>query len=255
MKHWYSCFVALLLCSITANAQEKLKEKMNEIKLNEDFLWSEATMAARDSAASIALSQLIGIVEENNINATAVKIRSLVKYIYIPRGENTRAFAYVRRESLTSDSVQANVTELQDMHQEVEAQIEPVVVSEASITPTSPVAITSPVEPADPVVSQNTAEGNAQIGTSVLMTISQCEQVTDVARCLRDFKNDGSIKDFGIVKNKAQLTDNVYLVIFDEARTVKAILAPSIGNVRKNLVSGEADDLKNYSGHAVLWFE
>lgn len=267
MMYRFFCIVMLLFSSAVGFAQEKLKEKMNEIKLDADYLWSEATMANRDSATAIAVSQLMDVITENNINVTENVLKSKAEFIYIPRGESVRAFVYVKKGSLPSGGANDVAAETQVVQQQEETVASPAdtvappnpATLTFSVTPTTSATPTTPTTPASgasqTAVAQNTATVGTQMGTSVLLVISQCEQATDASRCLRDFKAEGAITDYGNVTSKSQLSENNYLIIYDKDRTIKAILAPGNGAARKNLATGDEDDIKNYSGCGVVWFK
>lgn len=221
----------LLVITATASAQDDLNEKMNAIKMNQEYYWGEATSETPESAKADAIMLLVEKILADDKKVTDQQIKGDVKFMTLPRGERTRAFAYIRRVLVKADNIGTNVAE-----SNVAEQVEIQVVQSSNVQDV-------------PVIS------SSNVTSSVLMSIVQCEMKSDVWRCLEAFRREGSINDCGQVTSKAQLADGNYLVIYDDEDVVKAILAPAYGGERKNIATGNADNTKNYRGCRVMWFK
>lgn len=242
MARRFLYFIFLLLCAFNVSAQGDLKEKMNTIKLDPEYYWGEATSDTRETATADATVLLLETIAADGLTVTEKQIEGNTEFLFIPRGERTRAFAYIKKALVGLGNV--TVTP-QPSPQEV--------VTPAVPPPPAPIpAVTQPslsyINPA------NTTTCNSTIGTSALMIISQCEMISDVWRCLGEFRKEGGINDCGKVTSRTQLEENNYLVIYDDDNVVKAILAPANGLARKNITTGNDDDMKNYRGCRVIWF-
>lgn len=233
-------------------AQEDPKEKMNSIKQNPEYYFGEATADNLEDATRQAMRQLIENIAADSIHTTEQRIGERTEYIYIPRGERTRAFAYVKKVLVASyfTSFVSSVTTPEQPVQPVitQQEVQQEVTTETTNQSTTPVVAQTATTQSE---QTNTAEGMS----SVLLMLSQCEQVTDAYRCLTDYQQAGSIAACGKVTSKAQLTEDVYLIIYDDERTIRAILSPSHNSTRTNIVTGDADDIKKYHGCGVVWFK
>lgn len=237
----FLCLILSVVCASVAAVAEDDKEKMNNIKMDPAYYWGEATSDDKSVASSDAMYILVETMVADNIAVKEEQLKGSVEYLYIPRGERIRAFAYILKSKLASlppadtgsEKKAANVTK--PMQTELPTQ-----------------TIAKKPEPVDesPV---GTPKGGTNI-TAVLMTLSQCQQASDALRCLKEYQQSGNISECGKVTCKAQLSESNYLVIFDDSMSIQAILAPAEGSARKNCVSGEMDSMNNYKGCGALWF-
>lgn len=238
----------LSVLSLSVAFAEDDKENMNNIKMDPAYYWGEATSDDNSVAASDALYVLIETIAADNITVTEDQLKGRVEYLYIPRGERIRAFAYIQKSKLSSLPPPAPAKEKPAATPAKPQQPAQTVVQQPSAT------VTQPQQNAG-VDSQSAAATTGSTNmTGVLMTLSQCQQATDALRCLKDYQQNGFIGGCGKVTSKTQLAENNYLVIFDNTMSIKAILAPPDAAGRKNCVTGEMDSPDNYKGCGVIWF-
>lgn len=242
MTHKILCVIIAVLSITSALAAVDDKEKMNSIKVDSTYYWGEATADNKVMATADATYTLIETIFTDGITVTEDQLKGKIEFLYIPRGERTRAFAYIQKgllNNLPPVPVTPNPSEP----------------TEQTATETVTQPIPQQVQQSEPALTPQPVSTPASVSSSVLMLLSQCQQVTDAYRCIKEYSQNGSIDSYGKVTSQSQLAESNYLIIFDKNMSVKAILAPSDGSGRKNIITGATDNISNYRGCGAIWFK
>lgn len=248
MKKTILSLMALLLVAVGAAAQPganaEQKKKIAEIKKDPSYISAEMNASTKEEALRLAHEMLV--VNINNWmkeqkkfadakQAVVLNKGAHTEEIVLPRANVYRAFVYVK----TSDILPSNNVTVID--NEPTAKPEPVAKKPDKATKQE----TAAKKPAKAAAVDNSnhaivvRELLAQQNTGQLLTklheLKDGGRITEYCR-LRDLKN----------KNAAEYI----MVIFTSEGRLQAVL--SEGEQRRNLRTGEADDMSNYAGMGAI---
>ncbi len=225
MKKRY-LFLLLLLCSLEVSAQteQEKKKRIVDIKLDYNYLWSEATDKTEEAAVWNAESGLLTQVKswlvtngksESQSQSASAKWNSITTN----RGNQKRAFFYIK----TSD-------------------IAPVETTSTHVAKTkSSDVLSTPVE-----TNASVAIPNA------IAEIAACKKYADMAEKVESLQAAGQIKSYA---RYASLNhpEACYLIIYNREGEVVDILTP--GATRRNIATGEETSLSLYKGCGAIGVE
>ena len=86
----------------------------------------------------------------------------------------------------------------------------------------------------------------------VVATLSECTEYNDLATKIKQFKATGKIESYARFASLDK-PEEYYLAIYNTAGKVLAVLSP--GTTRKNVKTGEIDNVTNYSGCGAIGFK
>lgn len=86
----------------------------------------------------------------------------------------------------------------------------------------------------------------------VLDKIKKAKNFFELKEIMEPLKEMGDIKDYGKYAT-AENIDDCYLIIYDPAGNIKAILSKGTKE-RRNLKTGKPDLISNYRGCGAIWF-
>lgn len=202
-----------------------------------------------------------------------------VSRISVPRGDMTRVFLYLPVSYLVPASVAVKpVTK-----PEVNLQENPEVIPEPVVTPKPEKEVPSqPLAPtvSDPVVSpvnkDDNKKGSSEVEIDVLDPFTQnpdslipeiskpwqrevvnkllsANDINDLKAMLPRMKADHKIKKYGPM-SQCPDRDNSYLVIFEDAGRIRALLGPQQREGRADYLTRTYKSLSDYSGMNAIWF-
>ncbi|MCM1021936.1 MAG: hypothetical protein NC343_06720 [Muribaculum sp.] len=247
---------AVLFCSPTLHAQNDVKDQINTIKLDENYLWAEGNDENKDIAFQNALYELVLMI--NEIRAADGKqplesshLSHLVETKSYPRGEKTNMFAYIAFDKAMAVEVRQNLGIVVGQKQESD--------SVATTTPakTEPVVAQQQEKPASQPQAQKftfVPAGSANI-TSVTARICEYEMVTEANLTLKKYAADGTVKQYNRARSLAEIPSDAHLVLFDREHVIKAVLGPDNGSGRMNMRTQQPDNLNNYHQVAIIWYK
>ena len=219
--------IAILSClplvTLFADQTDEVKKQINKIKKSTQYIYAESTASSEDEARSYAEERLYE--EVNTWVATQKKMKQSANLVInnkkelwttlsMPRGSNMfRSFIYVKK----SDIIPGESA---------------VVISNNSL----------------PAVEES-------IGASlpeVVEVIADCTEYSDMVAKIKAMEAEGKIKSYARYAALGN-PDNCYLIIYNEAGKVVAVLTP--GTERRNVKTNKVDGVKNYSGCGAIGFE
>ncbi len=225
------CLLLACACALGVWGQEDTaaqKKEINKVKKSSQYLYGEATMATQEEAAALAeelLHENINqwVAEQKKLNqankVVVMNTKQLWGNIALPRGNMFRAFYYVRK----ADILPAENTEVIKKEER------------------QPEGQGTKVEPITGV----------QAWSPVVTEIADIGDFSKLQVCLSRLKAEGKVRDF---HKYAALTDKdaYYLIVYNKEGKIEAVL--SKGPSRRNVKTGQADGVENYSGRGAIGF-
>lgn len=213
----------LPLVILLGDQPDMVKKEINRIKKSTQYIYAESTASTEADARNYAEEKLYE--EVNAWVATQKKMKKTTNLVInnkkelwttlsMPRGNNMfRSFIYVKKSDIIATE-------------------NAVVISNSNLPAVEETLQTSLPE--------------------AVVTIAACTEYANMAAKIKKLKAEGKIKDFA---RYAALSnpDNCYLVIYNQAGKVVAVLTP--GTERRNVKTNKTDSVKNYSGCGAIGFE
>ena len=224
MRRYFTILIISLFGTMILQAQTPL-ERMNSIKMSDEYIWDEYTHPSADTATIGAIQRLMLYIEvpEGRV-LTEDEIKPWVKFIKIKRSYLTRMFAYIKKEDVKR--ILGLDTTLKEREEEVPAEVDSV--------------MSAPIFEPLPIAEE-------LMGRSYFHA---------AYKYIEDLRKKGEVTGFGAMKD-AQDIDRRYLMIFDKQtqRSVCVLSPITTGETRTNLVSGDADSLENYEdgNYIAIW--
>lgn len=239
-------FILLAISSIlTVSANDNRQKQINEIKKNNAYLYADVTKATPEEAVSHAIKQLkeaIIIWVSERTDSTNIQIADLKAYydtIMTTRANMYRVLAYVKKENLLPFFKQYNLTLVDSLDNEKTIQTKP-----------------ERKESSDTIANAKVRRllKNNFLGRTggVLDKIKRAKNFFELKEIMEPLKAKGDIKDYGKYATAENL-DDCYLIIYDPAGNIKAILSKGTKE-RQNLKTGKPDLISNYRGCGAIWF-
>jgi hypothetical protein len=240
--------LAALALPVIALAQTDVKQAINEIKRSPNYFYAESTMAdenqARD-AANVMLAQFINdYVKENSISGvgrvTSDNLKG-VKYKSMPRGSQTRVFAYAHRSDYIPNYQ------------------EPVIIDNGADYDNY--AIDNSNDSTAVIVDNNKPVVNVVSGELSLMgrrAVGELLAKTDLpsaVKHLAKLQSENIVKRYGTVRDCRNSAASCWIVAQSgPGMEIVTILGPG-EDTRTNFSTDNDDSLANYSGYNAVWFE
>ncbi len=253
MKRLYiiiSCFCL----SLMAIAMDSQLERINSIKKDAAYLYSDITMPTQEEAASQAYELLQREVfawteevgEQKLGSITVVDINRLADTIMARRANMYRVFAYVKKEHV-----------LQLFRGEEIKKVPGGPVKEAIEAPdTESTMVEDSMPQKDSVVSESVRRLLMQnyLGRKggVLEQIKKAKTFFELKNIIEPLKKSGDITDYGKYAT-TEKPEECYLIVYDPAGNIRALLGKGT-ETRKNLKTGKDDSIANYRGCGAIWF-
>ena len=218
-------FAMLFGMASFAQTVEEQKKKIASIKKNSNYIYAEVTTTDQQQAIDLATEML-----HNNVNEWAAKKKKFagsskiitkntnydVEQITMPRANMFRAFMYVKK----SDIIPADNEEIRET---------PVEVAGAKVAAAAPLT-------------------NHDVVVGELLSVTNTGQL---ASKLKELKESGKVAEYDNLKGLKDKNQQEYImVVFNKEGNVEAVL--SEGESRKNLATGNADQLANYKGRGAI---
>lgn len=246
-----SCFCL----SLMAIAMDRQLERINSIKKDAAYLYSDVTMSTPEDAASQAYELLqrevfawtAEVGEEKPDSITIVDINSLADTIMARRANMYRVFAYVKKEHVLQ-LFRGEEIKKEPNDPKTETVAAPV---------TEPIVVKDSLPQKDTVVSESVRHLLMQnyLGRKggVLEQIKKAKTFFELKDIIEPLKKSGDITDYGKFAT-AEKPEECYLIVYDPAGNIRALLGKGT-ETRKNLKTGKDDNIANYRGCGAIWFK
>lgn len=226
-------FITLVLSCfswIFCTANDDVKKEINRVKKDNQYIYAESTATSIEEAKEFAEETLLDRINEwvsknrtlqNNPNLVVNNHKEDWDNYSMRRGSNMyRYFLYVKKSDIipTENSVATNKEQPNS-----KADVIPeTTVSEPKIEYPEPVAI-----------------------------LAACTEYNDMVNKMKALKNEGKVKFYARYASLDN-PDNYYLVIYNRAGKVVALLTP--GQVRTNVRTNKKEGVSNYKGCGAIGF-
>lgn len=218
-----AAMLMLQAVNVIADNNDDVKKQINSIKKSSLYIYAEATMPTEEEARDLAEEILYG-----EINAWAANQKKL---------KNSSSFVVNNcKELWESASLPRG-----NMHRSF------LYVKKSDIMPAN-----------NYEVIENTSQPAAGVATveeiipDAVSEIAACTQYTDMAAMIKQLKEKGVIEDYARYASLDN-PDAYHLAIYDTAGKVVAVL--TAGKERRNVRTGKADSVSNYSGCGAIGFK
>lgn len=231
----------ILATAASLNAQDVL-EQINEIKLNPQYAYGEATHEHEDSAFTAAVYDLIVNLEnklKQEVNEKIIEKKA--KKLSRTRGSKVRVLAYLRMDeintapqvSLTPDNT---TQQARPQNQQTSSMTESVNTSQVMPPATNP--------------------AKQAIIASLVTDLMATEDIQSAVNILDTRKRDGSISAW-TPYSKTKQPEEMHLLIFDKQYNIPVtVLSPQKANgKRDNLITNKEDSLDNYKEKLAVCFK
>ena len=240
--------IAYLTLTLMAVAMEPKLERINAIKKDNTYLYSDVTMPTLDEATAQAYGQLQlkviswasgeGFAGVDSL--TAVDLCIIADTIMTRRVDMYRVFAYVRKVDLSHRlRGEAMSIPVPDLVWPVDTLQQKVVVRQDSVVSKGVIDLLRN--------SYQGANGN------VLEQIKKARTFFELRPIMEPLKENGDIIDYGKYAT-AENPEECYLIVYDVAGNIRALLDKGSGT-RWNLLTNKNDSIANYRGCGAIWFK
>lgn len=243
----------LLLCCLQSWADDSLVDSINDIKRNKAFIYGEATEASRQSADSLARTDLLLNIQEWVFKNTEQvineeldrRISHHVRTISMRRADKIRVFVYVQKFDvmplLADMSIHfSDSTAVDILHAPKKESVDTEELLAASKKLSEIFA-----QSADKPKTRN----------EVLNKILKAKDFFELRITLKTLIDQKAITSYGKGKTNKQPED-CYWVIYDRAGNIKAVLGKG-KDKRRNWKNNRDENLSNYEGkgYGAIWFQ
>lgn len=258
------------LLAMAQQTEAEIKAQINKIKRSKSYLSAEATMKTEEEAKAVALELLVGEINDwvaskgksDEVQQIVLQdINSNTQQMDMKRGTQSRVFVYVKKKDIVliygEGQLVLNDEELQPLSaiasQGSNAAPETPAATEEPATQTPATEEQPAAEEANPAPEeQPAAEHTApQEELSPLQRIQQAQTMTDMKPVFAKLKGEGKIT-YGAYKG-GELKENCYLLFYDRAGNIKAVVKKS-GDTMTDTQNGTEVTLASFSGMGAYWF-
>lgn len=213
----------LALITVSAEDNKEIKKQINSIKKSSQYLYAEITAPTIEEAKSKSQEILY-----DKINEWVAKKKSLKssRNIVINNKNEILSEISMPRGNMQRSFVYVKKSDI------IPADNTEVIKNTTSLMPKS-----SKVK---------------EIYPEAVTTLCSCTEYSDLATKIKFLKTTGKIESYARYASLDN-PDNYYLAIYNTAGKVVAILSP--GPSRKNVSTGETDNITNYSGCGAIGFK
>lgn len=218
MKKVSTILLCLLMSIPLLNAQSII-QKVNDIKLSDDYIWHQYAHPNADTALVKATDWLLGVImvgkaKEEREQISAQDLLPYVKHIYLKGKEVIRAFVYMKKEDIAPA--------LTAIRNKGNAQIQEI---ETSFTPS-------------PMVQE----------------IMNLKDIYATKEYLDTSIRNGVIERYGSLKETENINDKYLILFSQEDLRPFSVLSPMTDGKRMNLYNGKDDSLDNHHGCYAIWY-
>lgn len=281
------------LCPLvmTGQTDDKTKQKILEIKLNDEFIFGEGVSDNKEIAYGVALEDLLmfanELKEENSQDKLVLSdLITNVETIVYEEGSRFEVIVYIpfkividtnRKPSLSKEEViTAGRLLAESSSKEAVAGQEEIIVpaNEETVITEQEETIAQPNEEPiiieqeetvvpvkeEPLISK-TEEIKSQPLSSDTFNENEVEaflttqdNFSEIKSFLSEMKGKGKISETGALDSSSAMPEDASLIIMDEYGGILAVLSPQSPQGRTNYKTHKKDSENNYNGKFILWY-
>lgn len=236
-----------------AQTIEEIEVKMDEIKLDEKYIYGEDYSENKDIAYDNALLELLTTANEIRSERGLEMLKTsdlqpMVRELRYNKGQRYTVFVYIP----LSVMLEMNSKSHSDV---VPSNVRPNRSESGLLTQTQ-----SKPESNNPTQGANVAPTQLSemtpLSKDILMTIVGQDNWIEIRGFLSQYKKDGIIKETGNVQNFADIPNDAYSILIDEMGGILSILSPKNGQNRINCKTNKQDNETNYPNcKFIVWYK
>lgn len=236
------------ILSSAAQTPDETKAMIDDIKMNETFIYGEDSDNDDNSAYENALSDLTLSANEIRIEngqseVTMAEIGPFVKKLRYIKGQRRVTFLYAEVEAILALSNKTrNDATVQD------------IISDGNGAADSSVSQDS--APSGAAISTVSAMEAARLSDDIIQTLCNQDNWSEIKGFLSYYKQMGKIKETGLCLNPSEVPDDAYSILIDEMYGILSILSPKNIPGRINYRTNQPDSESNYSNcKVIVWYK
>lgn len=259
IKNKIRSLTILLAClsSVFGYAQtpEDIESKMDEIKLDESYVYGEDFDDDKDIAFQNALTELTTYANELRAGKgkdilNSSDLLTVVKELKYQKGSRHTVLVYLPLSQMLGMTSKS--------HSDVVAQNEPSHSSQTNITPQQKVeqeqkftfVPNKQPEATQPVPIQT------QLPDDIMQTLCSQDNWLEIKGFLTNYKREGKISSIGNVLSYAEVPDDAYAILMDEMGGILSIMSPKNSPNRINYKTNQTDNENNYTNcKFIVWYK
>lgn len=220
---------------------ENTKNKILEIKLDENFIFGEGISDNKEIAYGDALEDLLAFANELKIENAQEKIAisdliTKVETLTYNNGDRFEVIVYIPFKIIIDTPKKS------DSNRKSTGNQRTVTMTEKEV-PTP-----KPVNKGTELLTFNTSEGGIED-----FLITQ-ENFTEIKSFLSDKKQSGEIKETGASESTENVPSDANVVLIDELGGLIAFLSPETNQGRFNYKTKKPDSVINYNSKFIVWY-
>lgn len=235
-----------------AQSPEEIEQKMDEIKMDEAFIYGEDYNDNKDMAYQNALTELLSSVnemrgEKGKDYISVSDIQPILKELRYTKSTRNVSFLYIpinQALSLTpKQKIDVASTEPNSIHnnnaivknQRTEDN------SKFTFVPNTPQSNHNDISTSD---------------KGILETLCSQDNWVEIKGFLILFKNEGKIKETGNCLSYSEVPDDAYSILMDEMGGILSIMSPKNSPNRINHKTNQNDNENNYTNcKFIVWYK
>lgn len=267
-------FLLVLLLSFPCVAQspEEIERQMDEIKMNESYIYGEDYSDDKDMAYQNALVELLSSInelrgEKGKEYLTVGDIQTIVKELRYTKGTRNVAFLYLPLDRAMTLSAKQKidvagagtaprrsdsaVAQASGRQQAQTAKPAP----KPSPAPAQTQSDNASSKPAA-APTQSASKSFAPADKSVLETLCGQDNWVEIKGFLSSFKKEGKIRETGRCLSPSEVPDDAYSILMDDMGGILAIMSPKNSPDRMNHKTNQTDNENNHANcKFIVWYK
>lgn len=253
MKFGFILALSFIVIPSFAQSPEEIEAKMDEIKLNEKYIYGEDYNNNKDIAYDNALWELLS--SANEIRAEkglemlkAPDLQPVIEELRYSKDQRFTVFVYIPLSLMLNMNSKSHldVVPHNDHIRKNDSS------SSAQVQDKPEVKNPTPASDHTPVQSPETTP----LPNDILMTLSVQDNWIEIRGFLSQYKRDGKIKETGNTQNFEEVPNDAYSILIDEMGGILSILSPKNSPHRINYKTNKQDNETNHPNcKFIVWYK
>lgn len=235
-----------------AQSPEEIEKKMDEIKMDEAFIYGEDYNDNKDMAYQNALTELLSSInemrgEKGKDYITVSDIQPILKELRYTKSTRNVSFLYIPINQALSLTPKQKID---------------VATTEPNSTPNNNAIVQNQITEDNSkftFVPNTPQPNNNAISTSdkgILETLCSQDNWVEIKGFLTSFKKEGKIKETGNCLSYAEVPDDAYSILMDEMGGILSIMSPKTSPNRINHKTNQTDNENNHTNcKFIVWYK
>lgn len=258
MKSNIYLWIFIFIISITwipcrAQSPDEIERMMDEIKLDESFIYGEDYNENKDLAYQNAISELLTSINElrgenNSVLISISDLQPIIKELRYTKGTKNLSFLYLPLTQALSLKPKAKLEIVSNNENPAHRPSQNI---ETKKEEEKPQFTFVPDKPNDQVPAIAT-----QTDTDILETLCGQDNWVEIKGFLTSFKDEGRIKETGNCLSYSEVPNDAFSILMDEMGGILSILSPKKSSNRINHKTNQTDNENNHANcKFIVWYK